>query len=199
MVQGVGKGHETGETARDIPARILVDGFKLTSYGGKGLAGHAVAMDRGHDVRSRFVDGRVDDVPRGVDRVHVPTLLDLAVLADQAEILGPHVAERLAVRVDPEVVRHDGVADRDVSARAFVVVPLVTEPPQGGGVVEFAVRPLGFEGFEFRDADAMHGFGVGPADLHVRAIGKLRRWRRRRPVVVAGDGVGGCHRRRSGL
>lgn len=174
----------------DIPARILVDGFKFTSNRRECLAGDAVAMDRSNNVWTSFVHRCVDDVSRRVDRVHVPALFDFSILADQHEIFGSHVAERLAMRVDPEVVGHDGVADRDVSACALVVVPLEPEPSQGGGVMEFAERALGFEGLELGDADAMDGFGVGASDFHVRAICELRRWRR----WVAGDGAG-CHRR----
>ena len=51
--------------------------------------------------------------------------------------------ERHVVRVDPEVVGKDGIADGDVATAAFVVVPVEAEPAEGDGVVEFAPFALG--------------------------------------------------------
>lgn len=133
-------------------------------------------MHGGHDVRSRLVHRGVDDVSRRIDRVHVPTFLDLAAFTHQNQILGPHVAERLAVRVDTEVVRHDGVSYRDVAPGALVVVSLVPQPPERPGVVEFAKCSLSLQGFKFRDPDRVYRFGAGAADFLVCAVGEFRGW-----------------------
>lgn len=51
-----------------------------------------------------------------------------------------------------------------MTAGAFVVVALVSQPAESSGVMKFAELALGFEGGELRDADVMDGFalrGVG--------------------------------------
>jgi hypothetical protein len=153
-----------------------------------------MAVDSGVYVRPCFVDRGVDDIPGWIDGMHVPTFLDLAVFADEDEIFRSHVAERLSVWVDPKMVRHDWVADCDVASSAFVVIALVAQPSQSGGVVELAERALGFEGLEFRNADSMYGFGIRSTDLLVRAVCEGCRWRRSLVARILRDD--GCRSRR---
>lgn len=65
------------------------------------------------------------------------------------------------MRVDPEMVREDGVAHGDVAAGPLVVVAVQAEPAQGGGVVEFAEGALGGEAGEDGDPDVVDGCGLG--------------------------------------
>ena len=155
---------------RYIPTSVLVDWLELTTDRRKCLAWYTMAMDRGDDVWPCFVDCGVDDIPGWIDGMHVATFLDLAVFAHEDEIFRSHVAERLPVRVDPKMIGHDRVADCDMTPSAFIVVSLVAEPSQGGSVVEFAESALGFEGFEFGNANSIHGFGIRATDLLVRAV-----------------------------
>lgn len=114
-------------------------------------------------IRPPLMNRTVNHIPRRVRTVHIPTLpiLHHAFLIHQDQILGSHQAEALAVRVDPETVRADGVADRHVAAGAFVVVAVHAEPAEGDGVVEFAEVALGGEGAEDGEADVVEAGGLG--------------------------------------
>ena len=81
-----------------------------------------------------------------VDTMHTPTLSinQGAFLVHQTQIFRPHPSKALAVWVDPEVVWVDWISDGDVSAGAFVVVAIETEPAECGRVVEFAKSAFGF-------------------------------------------------------
>lgn len=43
------------------------------------------------------------------------------------------------MRVDPKVVCQDRIADRDMAARAFIVVAVVPEPAKSSSVMQLAV------------------------------------------------------------
>ena len=62
--------------------------------------------------------------------MHIPTLPinDLAILIHKHQISRRHPAKGLAMRVDPEVVRQDRVADSYVPAGTFVVVAVQSKP-----------------------------------------------------------------------
>ena len=121
-------------------------------------------MHGGDDVGAGGVHGGVDGEAGRVDGVHVALGLHDALLVDEAEVRRLHVAEGLAEGVDPEVVGFEGVADGDVPARALVVVPVLAEPADGGGLVEFAEGAL-VEGVgEGGDADLGYGVGLRAGD-----------------------------------
>ena len=85
----------------------------------------------------------------------------LSLLIHQHQILRPHPAETLAVRVYPEMIWHDRIPDRDMAAGALVVVALVAQPAERSGVMEFAEGALGLEIGELRDADVADGGALG--------------------------------------
>lgn len=63
-----------------------------------------MTMHRRHHIWARSMHSGMNHIPRRIDRVHIPTH-HLALIIDQGQILRPHPAETLAVRVDPKVVR----------------------------------------------------------------------------------------------
>lgn len=119
----------------DSPTSVLVNGIQFDAQTREGFTGDAVAVHRGDDIRSGLVNCAVDDISRRVDRVHVSAGLNDSRLVYETQILGSHVLEGLAVRVDPEVVWHDGVPDRYVPTGTFVVVSVGAEPSEGRGVM----------------------------------------------------------------
>ena len=150
---------------------VLVDGLELAAEGAEGFGRQAVAVHSGDDVGAGLVHRDVDAEAGGVDRVHVPlAFLGLdgnALFVDEAEVLGPDVREGLAKWVDPEVVRQDRVAHRNVAAGAFIVVAIEAEPAEGGCGMEFAEGSLRFEVLEAWDADLGSQVWFGDRKLDV--------------------------------
>ena len=128
------------------------------------LAVHGVRVGGGHDVGPGGVDLGVDGEGRAVDR---PVALDhLAVVVDENEVAHPHMGERLAEGVDPEVVGPLRVAGRDVAGDALLVAE-VGEEPEGGRQALLAVEPFLLRGLERRrqgKAELRHGDTV-PMEL----------------------------------
>ena len=77
---------------------------------------------------SSLVYSTVDSETSRIDRMHITLRLDDTLLVDQAEIIRPHIPERLCKRVDPEMIGLDRVSDCDVAAGTFVVVAVLAQP-----------------------------------------------------------------------
>ena len=182
-------------------AGVLVDGLELAAEGAEGLRRQAVAVHGGDDVGPGLVYRDVDAEAGRVDGVHVAfAVLGLdgdALFVDEAEVVRPEVREGFAERVDPEVVGEDGVADGDVAAGAFVIVPVEAEPAEGGCRVEFTEGAFRFEVCEAWDADLGHrcglvaGNGVWTVDEAVEGA-VSRELLDLLGALVACEGVGGC-------
>ena len=102
------------------------------------------------------MDSAVNDISGRVDTMHVTTFNHFPLFGHQDQIVWRHVAERLAMRIDPEVIWHDGVADCDMAAGAFVVVAIDSEPTESGRVVQLSPGTFGFECSKFWDADVVN-------------------------------------------
>jgi hypothetical protein len=112
-------------------AGILSGDIQLNSKGTKSLASDTVRVDSGNDIGTSLMDGAVDHESGGIDGVHVPALNDFALFVDENEVGDAHVLEGLEEGIDPEVVRQDGIADRNVSCATLVAVAVVAEPSEG--------------------------------------------------------------------
>jgi hypothetical protein len=112
-------------------AGILSGDIQLNSQGTKSLASDTVRVDSRNNIGTSLMDGAVDHESGGIDGVHVPALNDFALFVDENEVGDAHVLEGLEEGIDPEVVRQDGIADRNVSCATLVAVAMVAEPSEG--------------------------------------------------------------------
>jgi len=109
--------------------------------------------------------------------MHVPSLFDLPLFTHKYQIIRCNVTERLSMRIDPEMIGHDRVPDRDVTTGTLIVVSLIAKPPQSGSVMEFSMCSFSLQTRERRDPDSKDFLRVWSADFLVRAVGKLGWWR----------------------
>src|ERR1700736_4503811 len=120
--------------------RVLVDGVIMPKRAGvlsvniqfntkrtKRLAGNAVSVNGCNDIRSRFVNSAVNHESGSIDRMHIPPLNNLALLIDKDEIRHFNVLKVFEHGVNPEVVRFDRIADRNVTGRALVAEALLAQ------------------------------------------------------------------------
>jgi len=134
-------------------AGVLVDRLQLATECRESLRRQAVAMYCGDDIRSSLVDCSMDSEACGIDGVHVAFGLHNALLIDETEVFRPHVFEGLTERVDPKMVRFDGVADGDMTSRSLVIVAIQTKPPNASRSVKLPKGALVERVTEGRDAD----------------------------------------------
>jgi hypothetical protein len=104
--------------------------------------------------------------------MHIAALYDLTLLIHQAQVLWLHECKGLGMRVNPEMVRQDGIADCDVAACPLVVVTIGSQPAESGGVVELAPGAFVFERGEAGNSNFGEGFGLD-AGFGVAAVGEL--------------------------
>lgn len=111
-------------------ARVLRDDVDRASERAESTTVDGVGVRGAHDVWPGRVHGRVDHVGGHVEQAAGPAVDHLTVMVHQDQIRGLDLAKGHAERVHPEVVRLDGVAERDVAGDAFVVA-LLAEDAEG--------------------------------------------------------------------
>lgn len=97
----------------------------------------------GNDIRTSLVYMRMNNKAGGVNGVHIASN-NHAFGVDQAEIVWFDVCKASAVRVDPEMIRKDGVADCHVASSALVIIAFGRQPAKRRRLMEFSKRPLIF-------------------------------------------------------
>lgn len=78
-----------------------------------------MAVRRTHDVRPSSVDSRMNHVRRGVEQANLASVDDFSFVIDANQIRRLDLRECHAEWIDPESVRLDGVAQRDMAGHTY--------------------------------------------------------------------------------
>lgn len=118
--------------------RILIQRLDDSSKAAERFPVHRVCVTRGVDIGARFMDLAVDGKSRAVDGGLGTARLHLAVLVHQHQIRDFDEGEVCAQRVDPEVLRIQGVAQGNVASHPLVET-LVGEHSESDGQMLFLI------------------------------------------------------------
>lgn len=104
--------------------RVLRKHVDWATESGKRTAVDVVRVSGAINVWPHGVDGVMDHISRPVEQPVGSTVHDFALAVHEDKIRAPHEPESSAERVDPEMVRHNWVPERDVARDTLVETQL---------------------------------------------------------------------------